>query len=150
MSVQLNLNSIDYSGSIVDGPGVRTVVFVQGCDQRCEDCHNPSTWDHKAGKLVEVKQIVEEIMDRGLNRKITISGGEPLLQYNAVFELVKRLEGFDIALYTGYDFEDVPKEILKYLHYIKFGKYIKEKRTTLESYIGSNNQKFIDLRGSQR
>ena len=86
MSVQLNLNSIDYSGSIVDDPGIRTVVFVQGCERRCEDCHNPSTWDKNAGKQIEIKQIVKEIKDQCMNRKITISGGDPLLQYQAVLE----------------------------------------------------------------
>lgn len=84
-----------------------------------------------------------------MNKKITISGGEPLLQYPAILELVKKLEGFDIALYTGFELEDVPKEILHYLHYIKVGKYIKEKRATITQYVGSTNQKFIELRGKQ-
>ena len=150
MSVQLNLNSIDYSGSIVDGPGIRSIIFVQGCEQRCEDCHNPSTWEKTSGKLFDINQIVEEINNQCLNKKITISGGEPLLQYPAVLELVKKLEGFDIALYTGYDYEDVPKEILPYINYLKIGNFNKEKRTTLEPYIGSSNQEFIDLRGNKQ
>ena len=147
-SIQLKIHSIDYRGSIVDGPGVRTVLFVQGCEQHCEGCHNYGTWDPNLGKFVEIDQLASELREKCQNKKITISGGEPLLQYPAILELVNKLHDFDIALYTGFEYADVPKEILPSLQYIKVGKYIKEKQTTITEYIGSTNQKFITLRGN--
>lgn len=141
------INSIDYSGSIVDGPGIRTVLFVQGCRRKCEDCHNPRTWDIEMGKEIDIEEIVEDLNKKCLNKKLSISGGEPLLQYPAILELIKKLHNFDIVFYTGFEFNDVPKEILKHINYIKVGKYLKEKRTTITPYIGSKNQKFINLKG---
>lgn len=145
--MKIRINSIDYNGSIVDGPGVRTVLFIQGCKQRCKDCHNPNTWDVDKGKIFDVEEIVEELAKNCLNKKLTISGGEPLLQYPAILELVKNLNNFNITLYTGFEFEDVPKEILSYINFIKVGKFIKKQRTTITPYIGSKNQKFINLEG---
>lgn len=144
--MKIRINSIDYRGSIVDGPGVRTVLFLQGCTKRCDGCHNYETWDVNTGINVEVDDIVKQLKKDCINKKITISGGEPLLQYSAVIELVKKLNEFSIILYTGYQFNEVPTEILQYLDYIKTGEYIKEKRTLEIPYIGSKNQKFIDIR----
>jgi len=145
--MKIRINSIDYSGSIVDGPGIRTVLFVQGCTQRCQDCHNPSTWDLDGGELREISDVVDDIRANSINKKITISGGEPLLQEKAILKLIKILEDFDIALYTHFDLKDVPKAIIDNLDYIKVGIYIKEKKSTTLPYIGSSNQKFIDLGG---
>ena len=147
--MKIIINSIDYRGSIVDGPGIRTVLFVQGCKRECEDCHNPSTWDFDKGKEFDIEDIVEELRKKCLNKKLTISGGEPLLQYPAILDLVKILDGFNIVLYTGFEYDDVPKELLPYLDYIKVGKYIKERGSTIIPFMGSNNQRFIDIRGGK-
>lgn len=144
--MKIRINSIDYRGSIVDGPGVRTVLFLQGCAKRCDGCHNYETWDVNGGLLAEVDDIVRQLKNNCINKKLTISGGEPLLQYCSVIELVKKLKDFSIILYTGYQLDEVPTEILQYLDYIKTGEYIKEKRTLKIPYIGSKNQQFIDLR----
>jgi anaerobic ribonucleoside-triphosphate reductase activating protein len=147
--VKLIINSIDYRGSIVDGPGIRTVLFLQGCEQKCPDCHNPSTWDIKNGKGLCTDEIAEDLRKNCLNKKLTISGGEPLLQFPAVLNLVKKLDDFNIVLYTGFEFKDVPKEILQYIDYIKVGNYIKEQRSTIIPFIGSKNQKFIELKSGK-
>lgn len=144
--MKIILNSIDYRGSVVDGPGIRTVLFVQGCVRECRGCHNPSTWDMRKGKAVDTEDLITELRTKALNKKLTISGGEPLLQRQAVLELVRGLLDFDIALYTGFEFEDVPKDIIEHLRYIKVGRYIQEKRSSIIPYVGSSNQKFIDLR----
>lgn len=145
--MKIRINSIDYKGSIVDGPGIRTVVFLQGCKQRCEDCHNPSTWDLDKGYLIDVEELVVQLRKKCLNKRITISGGEPLLQYSPVLELVNKLSDFDIALYTGFEFIEIPKDILNYLNYVKVGKFIKERKSTIIPFMGSSNQEFIDLEG---
>jgi len=142
----ITINRVVYLKSIVDGPGIRTVLFVQGCNRKCDECHNPSTWDLEGGESVKVVDLVEELNEKCINRKLTISGGEPLLQYSAILELVKSLTNFNIVLYTGYELDEVPSEILKYLDYIKVGPYVKEERTTIIPYIGSKNQKFISLK----
>jgi anaerobic ribonucleoside-triphosphate reductase activating protein len=144
--MKIVLNSIDYTSSVVDGPGIRTLLFVQGCELRCPGCHNISTWDIRKGMIVDTEDLIAELRTKVLNKKLTISGGEPLMQYRAVHELVQGLVDFDIALYTGFELEDVPKEILEYLRYIKVGKFIQEKRSTIIPYVGSSNQNFIDLR----
>jgi anaerobic ribonucleoside-triphosphate reductase activating protein len=144
--MQLNINSIDYRGSIVDGPGVRTILYVQGCEQRCEGCHNPSTWDKDKGKIVDVEEIADQLNKNCINKKITISGGEPLLQREAVVELVRLLPDFNIVLYTGLSIEAVPRELLAKVDYLKVGRFHIEERTTVDPYIGSRNQRFIDLR----
>lgn len=138
------INSIDYTGSIVDGPGIRAVLYVQGCERKCDGCHNPATWGISKGRTVRIQDLTDELRSNVKNKKLTISGGEPLLQYASILELVKGLTECDIVLYTGFELNEVPKEILRY---IKVGKYIDEERCTTVPYVGSRNQKFIELRG---
>ena len=144
--MKVYINSIRYNRSLVDGPGVRTVVFFQGCDIHCKDCHNQSSWDITKGRKMEVDDLVKELREKVINRKITFSGGEPLMQKEALIDIVKKLQDFDIAVYTGHKLGDVPKELLKSIKYIKVGEFIEEKKTSIISYVGSSNQQFIKLR----
>ena len=80
MCVKVYINSIKFNRSLVDGPGVRTVVFFQGCDLRCKGCQNKSTWDTKSGTEVEVAELATLLRKEVCNKKITFSGGEPLSQ----------------------------------------------------------------------
>lgn len=145
----IKISSIDYKGSFVDGPGVRCVIYLQGCEIKCDGCHNFSTWDINCGKFYEVKDLVKEIKTKIKNNKITISGGEPFFQKEATVELVKELKGYDLCIYTGSNYDEVPKEILSYLHYLKVGKFKKELRTTTSPFIGSTNQKFLTLKDGE-
>lgn len=140
----MHINSIRYNNSLVDGPGIRTVLFMQGCNIHCHGCQNKSTWNINKGKVVEIDQLANELNKNVINKKITISGGEPLLQKEALMELVKKLDKFkfDIALYTGHKKEDVPEELLKYIKYIKTGNFIEKLKTTTKPYVGSTNQEF--------
>lgn len=76
----------------VDGPGIRFVVFMQGCPMRCLYCHNPDTWDITGGRLVEADEILEsyERLRNFLSGGLTVTGGEPLLQRDFVCELFKK------------------------------------------------------------
>lgn len=115
------IHSIETCGT-VDGPGIRYVVFMQGCPLRCAYCHNPDTWDGKCGKVVTVKEIIEDIkryipymkLSKG---GVTVTGGEPLLQIKFVTELFKELKKIDFhtAIDTsGYvDIEEI-KELIEY------------------------------------
>lgn len=106
----------------VDGPGIRFVVFLQGCPLRCKFCHNPDTWNMTGGKIKEsVEKTFEKIKKYksyfGKKGGVTLTGGEPLVQSEFVLELFKlcKKEGIHTALDTsGYIFNEKVKEILKY------------------------------------
>ena len=140
---KIRINSIMKNPSLCDGYGYRTVVFLQGCDLRCPGCHNQRTWDMEKGVEMEVSELSSVIREACLNKKLTISGGEPLLQKEALEELLESLSDFDLCLYTGHELEDVPNSILRYLKYIKVGRFVLEKRTSTQPFIGSTNQRFM-------
>ena len=98
------------------------------------------------GTQMTTEELAKILHLKVLNKKITISGGEPLLQSEALLELVKKLKDFDIAVYTGHKLEEVPKELLENIKYIKTGSFIEEKMTTVNPYVGSSNQQFRRLR----
>jgi pyruvate formate lyase activating enzyme len=93
--VLANVDSIETMG-LVDGPGIRVVVFLQGCHLRCLYCHNPETWSCETKQLMSVEDIVNKvkryknyIIDKG---GVTFSGGEPLLQSDFIYECCKKLK----------------------------------------------------------
>lgn len=118
------IHSIETLGA-VDGPGIRFVVFLQGCPMRCQYCHNPDTWDANAGKDYSVEQLLSEIRKYkhyfGNNGGVTISGGEPLVQIDFVIKLFKVLKAEKIhtcidtsgVLFNPSNTEKI-EELLKY------------------------------------
>ena len=101
------IHSIESFGT-VDGPGIRYVIFMQGCALSCKYCHNRDTWDHNSGELKSVDELVKRILSYKeyilpSNGGVTVSGGEPLLQAKFVAELFKRLkeENIHTALDTS-------------------------------------------------
>lgn len=145
--MKIYINSIRLNNSHVDGPGIRSVLFMQGCDLHCKGCHNQSAWDIKKGKPVEISDLVAHLTRKVFNKKITISGGEPLYQLEALKELINQLNlhGFDIALYTGHTKEEVPQEIIAKVKYLKTGSFIQSKKTSTMPFIGSSNQVFEEV-----
>ena len=97
------------SDSIVDGPGLRYGVFVQGCTHRCPGCHNPQSQPAEGGTLWTVADLVEEISHNKLTRGVTISGGEPFEQAAACAELAEALKArdYDVWVYSGYRYEEL-------------------------------------------
>lgn len=114
------INSFQSLGA-VDGPGIRYVVFTQGCPLRCSYCHNPETWDYDKGEQYEVDEIVQNILKYksyfAKNGGVTVTGGEPLMQPDFLIELFKKLkeQGIHTCLDTSgiCDIEKA-KEVLKY------------------------------------
>lgn len=109
-----------FSGGTVDGPGIRFVVFTQGCPLRCKFCHNPDTWKIGAGEERSVDDLIKEIVRYknyfGLNGGLTISGGEPLVQLDFITELSKAAvkNGVNVAVDTsGYLFDETSPEKIK-------------------------------------
>ncbi|MED4017192.1 MULTISPECIES: pyruvate formate-lyase-activating protein [Sutcliffiella] len=99
------IHSIETSG-MVDGPGIRYVIFTQGCLLRCQFCHNPDTWEQKKGKLMSVDELIEDIETylpymKHSNGGVTVSGGEPLLQIDFVIALFKKCK--ELGIHTTVD-----------------------------------------------
>ena len=140
-----------------DGPGLRTSVYLAGCSHHCPGCHNPQSWDINSGTMMEIDDLVEEIESYG-NKKVTITGGDPLYQGELTYHLVKKLKdlGYNIWLYTGYVvtkigsyYEDLPSNlILELVDAVVDGPFIQELRDTSLRFRGSSNQK-IYLRDFQ-
>ena len=93
------VHSIESFGT-VDGPGLRFVLFLQGCSLKCKYCHNRDTWDMRSGKYQSLDDILEKILRYKnyicRNGGITVTGGEPLLQYKFLIELFTRLKKHNI------------------------------------------------------
>lgn len=112
----------------VDGPGIRFVIFMQGCPLRCKYCHNPDSWRLDSGKAVDVEEMFEEAMKYKnyfmKNGGITLTGGEPLLQMDFCIELLKKFKeaGVHTAVDTsGFMFDSGRKECVeKHLELIKY------------------------------
>lgn len=92
--------------SIVDGPGLRLAVFVQGCPHNCHGCHNPETHDFAGGRLIDTDEIIAMMDGNPLLSGITLTGGEPFCQPDACIELAKaaRERGLSVWIYTGYTY----------------------------------------------
>ena len=123
----------------------RTVLFLQGCDLHCKGCQNESTWDITKGTKKDVKELARELREKCFNKELTISGGEPLMQTDALLELLEELKDFNLCLYTGHELNEVPEKVLSYLKYVKVGRFEQELKTTTQPFVGSSNQQFIEV-----
>ena len=141
--------------SIVDGPGLRFTLFVQGCIHHCKGCHNPQTHDLNGGKMVNGERILEEIKKNPLLEGVTFSGGEPFLQPKALYELGKKIIdlGLDLITYTGYIFDELlnledeyVKKLIGLNTYIVDSKFELDKKTYDIPFVGSSNQRIIDVK----
>ena len=145
----------------VDGPGVRSVIFMQGCPLRCICCHNPDTWDFEGGTEYSADALVEKTLRYktyyGQNGGVTVSGGEPLTQAEFLSELFKKLKRYDvhIALDTsGCILNDHVKDALKYTDmvlldfkytneedYFKYTQMQMSKAQSFLDYLQENNKR---------
>ncbi len=148
----LNLSGI-VSDSIVDGPGIRTTVFCQGCPHRCEGCHNPETWEFGCGTPMEEARVVEIVQSNPLCRGVTFSGGEPFAQaegYGVLARLLKE-KGYEVASYSGYTFEQLlhgtpaQRQLLESIDVLIDGPFVLEEKSLELSFRGSKNQRILDV-----
>lgn len=135
--------------SVVDGPGLRTVLFLAGCPHHCVGCHNPTSWDPTGGVEWTIGETVERIQAIG-NRRLTLSGGEPLLQATALVQLLEQLgSDYEVILYTGYVLEDIIKyrkwhSLLRRLDGLIDGPFMMSKLDRTTSFRGSTNQRIYN------
>ena len=143
---------------ITNGVGIRTTIFVTGCEHYCVDCFNKELWDFNSGKLYTVKTEQEIIKNIGndMIQGLSILGGEPLHPNNCVnvFKLTKRVKQLypkkDIWIWSGYTIEELGEmfninRLLKYVDVLVDGKYEKKNRDMKLKYKGSSNQRVIDI-----
>ena len=151
----LNLSGI-ISDSIVDGPGIRTTIFCQGCPHHCPGCHNPETWDFGCGTMVPVEDLVDVVRSNPLCRGVTFSGGEPFAQAAGFAKLAKLLKekGYEVASYSGYTFEELlsgsedQKELLSSIDILIDGPFLMAQTSLEIAFRGSRNQRILDVKKS--
>ncbi len=139
--------------SIVDGPGIRTVIFAQGCPRRCEGCQNPQSHPFGTGQDQTVDELYARVRRDPLVRGVTFSGGEPFSQAAPFAALAARLKaaGYEVAAYTGYTFEELyagtqaQRELLAQLDILVDGEFILARRNLDLRFRGSDNQRILDV-----
>ena len=144
--------------SSVDGPGVRYVVFFQGCPHHCPGCQNPDTWDPEGGEEASLEDLVEELRATRYLDGVTLSGGDPFLQPEAAMAVADaaREMGLTVWAYTGWTFEALlggaagerARELLRHLDVVVDGPFQKELLSKECIYRGSGNQRLVDVPAS--
>ena len=137
--------------SLVNGKGLRDVVFVQGCPHHCFNCQNPQTWNYEEGMEVTPLELAEMFKDSPNN--ITLSGGEPFSQLEDVITFMQLIQRDNpnkrFWIYTGYEYESISAivelNLVDYVDVIVDGKYVEELKNPNCLYRGSSNQRLIDV-----
>ena len=142
---------------MLNGDGIRVVLWCSGCSLHCKNCQNPETWDKDSGQLwtEESEQELFEALDKDYITGITYSGGHPLDHYNidVITDVAKKIkERFPNKtqwLYTGYYWENIKNlEIIEYIDVVIDGPYVDEQRDISLKWRGSSNQRVIDVKKS--
>ena len=145
--------------SIVDGPGLRYSVFVQGCPHHCPGCHNPESHDFAGGKLTDTEEIVRVMQRNPLLDGLTLSGGEPMCQPEACTVLAEAAHAayLNVWCYTGYTWEALLAEadaarmaLLNQVDVLVEGPFILAQRSLELKYCGSRNQRLINVARSMQ
>lgn len=154
------MSSIQIAGvvreSIVDGPGIRFVLFTQGCPHHCKGCHNPQSHNFEGGSSVLCENVLAEIGKNPLLSGVTFSGGEPFCQPESLCELARGVKqmGLNLMIYTGYTYEQLcdmalqsPSvgELIQFADYIVDGRFELAQRDLTLAFRGSRNQRVIDV-----
>lgn len=147
------------SDSILDGEGIRTIVWTQGCAHNCPGCQNPSTHSFDGGYVEDIETLKKELSELKGQTGITLSGGDPMYQPEACLELCKFAQSIklDVWCYTGFTFEELLRmseknkvilELLQNINVIVDGKFDMKLRSFDAIFRGSTNQRIIDVKES--
>lgn len=145
-----------YLYDVANGPGIRVVLWTQGCEHHCKECHNPETWNPKKGREFGSAEetVMLDFLSQDFCAGLSISGGDPFHPINrdgvrALTKSAKRIAPDKKTwVWTGYLFEDLPTDLLKYVDVLVDGKYEKDKKDVSLPYCGSSNQRVIDVQKS--
>lgn len=137
-------------GTSVDGPGLRTSIYLAGCRHECPGCHNPQTWDFSAGRDMTADELLDIV--RRADFDVTFTGGDPMYQAEALLPLARAIKqlGYDIWCYTGFTLEQLAQvpgatQLLEYIDTLVDGPFILALRDTDLHFRGSSNQRIIPL-----
>ena len=138
-------------GTSVDGPGLRTSIYLAGCGHHCPGCHNPASWDPGGGEERTLDELMQVIAYN--EAPVTLSGGDPLLQADGTRALIHRIKselGYNVWCYTGYTWEQIVGDpvlldTVRELDVLVDGPYIERLRDTSLRFRGSANQRLIDV-----
>ncbi len=141
--------------SILDGSGIRTVIWFQGCLHNCKGCQNPETHDMNGGMVVDIDEIKMKLKNLKYQSGITLSGGDPFFQPEAALEIAKFAKsiGLNVWAYTGFTYEALLSDksrldLLKYVDVLVDGKFMIDKKSLNCKFRGSTNQRLIDVKKS--
>lgn len=154
--MKVRLASELQSDSIVDGDGIRTVIWFQGCLHHCQFCQNPLTWDMDGGFLMDTEDIKKSLEELKYQTGITLSGGDPFFQPEAALEIAKFAHsiGLNVWGYTGFTYEELldsdqaKKDLLAELDVLVDGRFEIAKKSLACKFRGSTNQRVIDVKKS--
>lgn len=141
--------------SIVDGPGLRYVIFTQGCTRACPGCHNPQTHPLDGGFMMDTASILRQFHENPLLAGITFSGGEPFLQAGVLCDIAEGVHavGKNVMAYTGFTFEELLDKsqtdpgvarLLELVDILVDGPYVESLRDLELRFRGSSNQRLLD------
>lgn len=142
---------------MLNGEGLRVVLWVAGCNHHCKNCHNPITWDENGGLLFDkaAEDELFEALDKPYIDGITFSGGDPLFPNNRseIFRLIKKCRSQypekTIWLYTGYTWEEIKNlDGIQDIDVIAEGEFIEELKDNNLPWVGSSNQRVIKVKES--
>ncbi len=141
-------------GTSVDGPGLRTSVYLAGCSHHCPGCHNQQSWDFAGGETITVDQLITDIADD--EEDVTLTGGDPMQHPTGVLELARRIKEDlhrNLWCFTGYRWEQLTadyqmRQMLNYIDVVVDGEFVMAKRDTKLHFRGSSNQRIIDVKQS--
>lgn len=151
----MNLHILDIiEGTSVDGPGLRTAIYIAGCRHQCPGCHNPESWTMEGGSLMEIDDLMEIIAENDFN--VSLSGGDPLYHSDAVAELCRRIKtelGKTVWCYTGFTWEEITstpslRRAMAHIDVVVEGRFVAALRDTSLRFRGSSNQRIIDVAAS--
>ena len=156
MIQQIRLAAPLQKESVVDGKGIRMVIWSQGCNLKCKECHNPETWDSNSGRLINLDEVKKFIYNnKEFHQGITLTGGDPFLQPEANLEIAKYAHslGLDVWAYCGLTFEQIMripamKKLLLECDVLVDGPFILKQRDVSLAFRGSSNQRIIDVQKS--
>jgi anaerobic ribonucleoside-triphosphate reductase activating protein len=155
---QIRLAGPIESDSIVNGDGLRTVVWCQGCRFQCPGCHNPESWNEKGGILMKINEIKKNLEKFRGQTGLTFCGGEPMLQpkeCKKIGDWVKKTLGWSVWSFTGYTYEEIKAEggdkweFLKSLDVLIDGRFVLAERDLNLNFRGSRNQRLLRLKDGE-
>lgn len=141
-------------GTSVDGPSLRTSIYVAGCRHACPLCHNPQSWNMNGGEPRSLDSLMQVIAYN--ESPVTLTGGDPLYQPVAVKQLVHRIKtelGYNVWCFTGFTWEEIVADpeltdTIREVDVVVEGRFVNALRDTSLLFRGSSNQRLVDVKSS--